>query len=319
MKRYLLAGIAAVLLALAGQTCAADFPVKPIRVIIPFSPGGITDVMGRALAVEMSRTLGQQVIVENRAGALGAIGTAAVASAPADGYTLLFVPSTFTQMPQTNKNLTFDVERDFEPITIPLVTPIFIFANSRHPAQNLNELMAYLRANPQTPYATSGIGSPGHVAFALLSEQLKIDLVHVPYKGGADSSAATAAGDVPLAVVAPQPGLGMAEQGRLKVLGVVGNSRSKLLPNVPSVGETGLPIVENKVWLGFLAPRGTPKDVVARLHKDISMALQSESVMARAKASAVDIETPISSADFAAQIGREVKVWADLYRRLKLQ
>ena len=319
MTRYLLAGAAAVFFALAGLASAADYPTRPIRVIIPYSAGGITDVMGRTIAAEMSRTLGQQVIVENRAGALGAIGTAAVASAPPDGYTLLFLPSTFTQMPQTNKNLTFDVERDFEPITIPLVTPIFIFANSKHPAQNLNELIAHLRANPQTPYATSGIGSPGHVAFALLSEQLKVDLTHVPYKGGADSTAAAAAGDVPLAVVAPQPGLAMAEQGRLKVLGVVGNSRSKLLPNVPSLGETGLPIIENKIWLGFIAPRGTPKDIIARLHKDISAALQSQAVIATAKASSVSIETPISSAEFSAQISREVKLWADLYRRLKLQ
>jgi tripartite-type tricarboxylate transporter receptor subunit TctC len=316
-RLFALAALAVV--AASGRLAVAqDYPAKPIRMILPYAAGGVTDVMGRAIAFEMSKTMGQQVIVDNRPGASSAIGMAATAHAAPDGYTIMFTASTFTQMPYSNKNLGMDVEKDFQPITMGLSFPIVIFANPKHPSGTLAAFIAYVKANPGLPYSTSGVGSPGHVAFAVLNAHLNAGMEHVPYKGGSESTNAAAMGEVPIAVAAPQPGLGLAEQGRLRILGVTGAKRSKLMPQTPSLAELGLPVVDVKVWVGFFAPKGTPPAIVARLHKEIRAALASEAVAARARSIAMEVEDDNSPADFAAVVSQEVRMWAELYKRFNL-
>lgn len=297
---------------------AQDYPARPIKLVVPYAPGGATDAIGRALAVELSKGLGQQVVVENRPGASGAIGMQAVAAAPPDGHTLMLMVSTITQMPSTNKSLKLDIARDFKPITIPFSLPIVIFSHPTQPYSTLSEMVAYIQKNRKVSYATSGPGSPGHIAFAVLNEHLKADMVHIPYKGGAESTAATASGDVPIAVAAPQPGIGWAREGRIRMLGVVSAKRSSLLPEIPSLGEVGAATIDMRSWLGLFAPGGTPSEIVARLHKEVTVAVKSEALISKARATSTEMETPNTPAEFAALIDRELKMWPEVFSKVKL-
>lgn len=300
------------------QVCAATFPERPVKLVIPFAAGGSLDVVGRSLALELAKGLGVQVVVENRPGATGLIGMQAVASAPPDGHTILMTVNSMTQLPAMNKSMKLDIERDLAPITIPFSVPIIIFSNNSTPYRNLSEFVDFVKKNPRTPYATSGLSSPGHVAFAVLNDHLKTQMTHIPYKGGAESTAAVVAGVVPIAVAAPQPGVGWAREGRLKMLGVVSAKRASVIPDVPSLSEVGVAALDLKNWFGLFAPGKTPKPIVDRLLKEVTVALRSEAVIATAKSASIEIEAPISPDDFSALISKELKTWPEVFKRVKL-
>lgn len=268
-----------VLLAIACASAAAaqDFPSKPIRVVITYPPGGSTDVVGRALAAKLTEGLGQQVVVDNRGGAGGIIGTEIVARAAPDGYTLLLGTSAGMSInPLLHKKLPYDVERDFAPISLVVVNPQALVAHPGVPASNVQELIKLARAKPgQINYASPGVGSPNHMGMELLKSMTGINVVHVPYKGGGPAMTELLAGQVQLLFNSIPSVLPQVKAARLKALAVGSARRSRAMPEVPTVAESGVPGYEYATWYGLFAPTGTPRPIVAKLNQAVATALKN--------------------------------------------
>ena len=271
MLSRFLAGVAAVF-ALCAGAFAQNYPVKPVRIVIPFSAGGLTDLLGRGIASELSKMWGQQVIVENRAGANTIIAAELVAKSPADGYTILLANDPTLSINQyTYSKLPYDPVRDFatvinieQSVTVLVVTPSL-------PASNLQELIAMAKARPgEVTYGTFGYGSSTHLDTVELSTMAGVKLNHIPFKGIADVLPAVMSGQVNMALSAVAPALPYIRSGRLKALAYAGAQRSKVLPNVPTYGEAGLPGFFTHGWFGFIVPSGTPRPVIDKIAADTS-------------------------------------------------
>jgi tripartite-type tricarboxylate transporter receptor subunit TctC len=256
---------------------ATAYPVKPVRVIVTYAPGGSTDVVARMLANQLTEKLGQQVVVDNRGGAGGIIGTDIVAHSAPDGYTLLFGTSAGLSInPLLQKRLPYDVERDFAPVSLVVVNPQVLVAYPGLPANNMGELIKLARSRPgQINYASPGVGSPNHMGMELLKSMTGIDLVHVPYKGGGPASTDLIAGQVSLLFNSIPSVLPYMRSGRLKALAVGSATRSPATPEIPTVAESGVPGFEYATWYGMFTAAGTPRPVVARLNEAIVQALSS--------------------------------------------
>ncbi|HWI13492.1 MAG TPA: tripartite tricarboxylate transporter substrate binding protein [Burkholderiales bacterium] len=267
------------LLALAWTATAGAqaFPSKPIRVVITYPPGGSTDVVGRALAAKLTEGLGQQVVVDNRGGAGGIIGTDIVAHAAPDGYTVLLGTSAGMSInPLLHKKLPYNVQRDFVPVSLVVVNPQALVAHPAVAASNVQELIKLARAKPgQINYASPGVGSPNHMGMELLKSMTGINVVHVPYKGGGPAMTELLAGQVQLLFNSIPSVLPQVKAGRLKALAVGSARRSPAMPDVPTVAESGVPGYEYATWYGLFAPAGTPRPVVAILSKAVDTALSS--------------------------------------------
>ena len=257
-----------ILVALAATAAAADYPARPIRVVVTYAPGGSTDVVARMLASHLVDDLRQQVVIDNRGGAGGIIGTDIVAHAAPDGYTLLFGTSAGLLInPLLQKKLPYDVERDFAPISLIVVNPQILVAYPGLPAGSVGELVKLARARPgQINYASPGIGSPNHMGMELLKSMAGIDLVHVPYKGGAPAVTDLLAGQVQLLFNSMPSVLPLVKSGRLKALAIGSATRSPAAPEIPTVAESGVRGYEYVTWYGLFAPAKTPREVVARLN-----------------------------------------------------
>ena len=264
---------------LHGLAVAAEppFPSKPVRLVLTYAPGGSTDVVMRMLAPDMSQALGQQVVIDNRGGAGGIIGTEIVAHAVPDGYTILLGTSAGMSInPLIQKNLPYDVHRDFAPISLVVVNPQMLVANPNLPANSVSELITLARAKPgQLNYASPGVGSPNQMGMELLKTMAGIDLVHVPYKGGGPASTDLLAGQVSLMFNSIPSMLQYVKAGRLKALAVGSAKRSPAVPDVPTVAESGVPGYEYATWYGLFAPAHTPAPVIARLNAAIAAALRN--------------------------------------------
>ena len=246
------------------------YPTKPIRILVPFAPGGGTDLMARAIAVRYTETWGQPVVVDNRAGGNGNIGTEIVAKAPADGYTLLFnTNATLVINPHMSK-LGYDPVRDFAPITQAAVLPFVLLLHPSVPAKSVPELIALIKAKPgEFNYGSSGNGGGAHLAGELLKTMAKLEMTHVPYKGAAPALIALIGGEVKFMFVSVVPATPLIESGKLRVIGVSSPKRSPSLPNVPAVAETpGLAGFASDLWYGLLAPAKTPQAVVDKLYQE---------------------------------------------------
>jgi tripartite-type tricarboxylate transporter receptor subunit TctC len=268
-----------ILLAMAFATAAAaqNFPSKPVRVVITYPPGGSTDVVGRALAAKLTEALGQQVVVDNRGGAGGIIGSDIVAHATPDGYTVLLGTSAGMSInPLLHKKLPYDVQRDFAPISLVVINPQALVAHPALPANNVQELIKLARAKPgQINYASPGVGSPNHMGMELLKSMTGINVVHVPYKGGGPAMTELLAGQVQLLFNSIPSVLPQVKAGRLKALAVGSARRSPAMPDVPTVAESGVPGYEYATWYGLFAPAGTPRPVIAQLNKAVAAALKN--------------------------------------------
>jgi tripartite-type tricarboxylate transporter receptor subunit TctC len=257
--------------ALVAGTAAAQYPTKPITMIVPWPPGGPSDIAARPLAKGLTESLGKVLVVENRGGASGNIGTAYVAKqAPADGYTVLVTSSSpIVINPSLYKQMPFDPAKDLAPITNVLRVPLVLAVNPSVPAKNLKELLAYIKSQGgKFQYASSGSGTPQHLTGELFRTVAKLDMVHVPYKGSAPAITDALGGHVPMlfdSTVAIVPHL---KAGKLRPIAITSAKRSPLLPDVPTFAEAGLPGVESYAWYGFFARAGTPKDVIDRLNTD---------------------------------------------------
>src|SRR2546421_6278060 len=286
---------------------AQDYPAKPLRFIVPFPPGGGNDTVARAIAQQMSPALGQPVVVDNRPGAGGSVGAEAAAKAPPDGYTLFLAGvGSHAVNPNLHARLPYDAVKDFAPITLVASAPSVLVVNPAVPARSIAEFTAYARANPgKLNYASNGNGSAAQLAAAMYESMANVRMVHVPYKGIAPALTDLLSGEVQLmfgTVVALVPHI---QAGKLRALAVTSRKRSALLPNVPTLAESGLPEYEAGSWYGILAPAGTPREIVGRLHAAIVKALKQPEVAKRLATEGAEVigSTP---AQFGAHIKAEL-------------
>ena len=271
-----LSQIAAIILGfIALQVSAQTYPNKPIKIVIPYGPGGAPDILGRLIGVKIQTSLGQPVVVENYPGAGGMIGTDFVAKAPPDGYTILVATTANLSIsPHLYPKMPYNALKDFTPITLVANSPLILTVSKNVPANNLKELIAYGKANPdKLNYASAGSGTIQHVAGALFANMAGIDAVHVPYKGTAQILPDLVAGRVNLMFNSPAPMLPLVKDGSLKAIAIGSLNRSPLIPEYSTVSEQGLAGFDVGPWYAFFAPAGTPPAVIARLNKDITAAL----------------------------------------------
>ena len=293
---------------------ADDYPSRPVRVIVPFSPGGAVDGPMRLVAQELGKQLGQSVVVENRPGAGATIGSDAVAKAPADGYTLLLASQTNAIAATLYPKLPFDPIEDFAPITLIGREPGVVVVHPSLPVKTLQELIAYVKAHPgQVDYASSGNGSGQHLFAALLCSMTGMKMNHVPYRGSGQATADLLGGQVQVSIPGVAGMLGHIKSGKLRALAVTGAARAPQLPDVPTVGEAGVAGYEAYVWMGLLAPKGTSAVVVDKLQREVAVALNSAEVrnyMANASIEVVG-STPV---EFGAFFRKEKDTWAKIVR-----
>lgn len=277
-----LALAAAALSLLAGPAVAQDsYPNKPIRLVVPFVPGGVTDSSGRLIADFLGRRLGQQVIVDNKPGASGNIGTALAAQAPADGYTLLLAfDGTMVINPHVFAKVPFDTLKDFGPVGKIGNATLILVANPELPAKTLQEVIALSKTKP-LPYGTSGIGGTPHIAGEMLAQRTGAKLEHVPYKGGGQAMTDVMGGAIPLVYTAVAGAQSHVKAGKLKAIAVSSAKRSSSLPDVPTFAEAGVPDLVADSWVGILAPAATPPAVLARLNAELNAVLNDPAVRER--------------------------------------
>jgi len=293
---------------------AADYPNKAIRVVTGSAPGGGSDTVARTLSEKLSEHFGQPVLVDNRAGAGGAIGADIVAKAPPDGYTWLVATSSSIVVSPAMQKLPYDVERDFTPVMQVSTVPFILAVNPSVPAKSVSELIALAKARPgQLSYATSGIGAMSHLAMELFKYQAGVNLVHVPYRGSAPAAYDLIAGQVQAAFNNLIPTLPHVKSGRLRALGVSSLRRASVLPEVPTVAESGLPGFEALQWYGVLLPPGVPKSMAAFVHRELAAALKIPSVRARLAEEGGEIigGTP---EQYAAVIHNDLAKWTRLVK-----
>jgi tripartite-type tricarboxylate transporter receptor subunit TctC len=299
---------------LADTAVAQDFPTRPVRVIVPFSPGGAVDGPMRIVAQELGKRWGQQVVVENKPGAGATIGAEMVAKAAPDGYTLLLASQTNAISATLYTKLVFDPIEDFAPISLIGREPGVLVVNPALPVNNFQEFVAYVKARPgQVDYASSGNGSGQHLFMALLASMTGMKLSHVPYKGSAQATTDVLGGQVPVSIPGTAGMVGHIKAGKLRALAVTGAKRSPQLPDVPTVMESGVPGYEAYVWMGLLAPKGTPMAVVDKISRDVVAVLATPEVKAYMATAGIEIvgSTP---AEFGTFFRAERALWAKVVR-----
>jgi tripartite-type tricarboxylate transporter receptor subunit TctC len=313
--KYLIAATIAAALALSAQ--AADYPTKPIRVLVPFAPGGVVDTSARILTNKIAETKGWQFVVDNRPGANGFIAVGTTARATADGYTLLAAHTgEFSVNPMLFKNVPYDFERDFTSIIMVSDAPMLVVVNASSPFNNLKDLIAGAKAKPgQLTFGSPGTGSVNHMATEWLVAAAGAKALHVPYKGGAPAVSAVAGNEV-VFTVAGLPGvLPHLQAKRVKVLGVTTAKRSPQVPDYMSAQEAGIPGVDASIWVGLFAPKGTPKDIVDKLYKASAEVLQMPDVKQRYASVGGAETTTMGTAAFNKRISSEL----ERYRKVAAQ
>jgi tripartite-type tricarboxylate transporter receptor subunit TctC len=299
----------------AAVALAQPFPAKPVKLVIPFPPGGSLDNVGRLLAQKLSDAWGQSVVVENRPGAGGNVGADAVAKSPADGYTVVMgALSTHAVNPSLYAKMPYDAVKDFAPISLVAITPNVLTVNATLPVNSLKDLIAYAKANPgKVNFGSGSNGSAGHLAGELFKLETKTDVQHIPFKGGAPATQALVAGETQFMFDNLANAMAQLKSGRIKALAVTTGERSKLAPDLPTMAEAGMPGFDISTWFGILAPAGTPPDVVAKWNAELVKALNAPDVREKMLAQGAD-PAPTTPAEFAAFIAREREKYARIVK-----
>lgn len=302
----------------AGSALAQNYPTRPVRIVVPFAPGGATDIVTRIVAQRLTDSWGQTVVVDNRAGAGGNIGADIVAKAAGDGYTILMTSgSIVTANPHMYRKMTFNPSRDLAAVTNVASGPQALVVNPAMPAKTLKEFIAMAKAKPKSiNFGSAGVGTQTHLAAESIVSAAGIDVTHVPYKGEGPALADLVGGQIQFVTPNLSAAIGFVQQGKLRALGVTSKERSKQLPNVPAIAET-LPGFENLGWFGFVVPASTPAATISRIHQDTVKVLQSADVRARFEQLGMEAvgNTP---EDFARAIKEESNRWARIIRERKL-
>ncbi|MEI6320095.1 MAG: tripartite tricarboxylate transporter substrate binding protein [Pseudomonadota bacterium] len=317
--RAALAGIAAFSLLAATGAHAQSFPVKPVRIISPFEAGGSNDGVIRPVGPRMGELLGQQVLVENRPGAGGVVGSEVVARANPDGYTLLVGTTSTHAINPALRKLPYDAERDFAPVGLVGVSPYVMLVNPSLPAKTVKEMIALARRKPGAiDYGSGGIGTPGHLAGAVFARMTGTELTHVPYKSGASSITDAVAGRISMVFTTMLVADSLIEAGRVRALGVTTLTRLPRFPNLPTVDESGLPGYEFTLWLGVLAPAKTPEPTITRLSDALAGSLRDKQTQAALAGQSVEVlyEAPKT---FGERIRRELAVYSKLIKETGLK
>lgn len=302
-----------------GVAHGQGWPTRPVKLLVPFPPGGATDVCARALSDHLAQALGQAVIVENRGGASGAVGTAEAAHANPDGYTILFGANAITLLHLATKNLPYDTLRDFVAVTQVSTQPNAIAVNPALPVNSIKELIAYAKANPgKLSYAHPGEGSSQHLTAELLWKLAGVSLVGVPYRGGGQAIKDLLGGHVQVAVLGSTPLIPQYHAGRIRILAFTSKERFPQMPEIPTLADAGFPQFDSTQWLGLLAPRGTSPDIVRRLYVETAKVLALPDVKVQLGNAAME---PVGSTpeQFSAVIRTEIEHWGKVARELGIQ
>lgn len=299
----------------------AEYPERPIRLLLPFPAGGAVDIVTRVMAAKMSADLGKTFIIENKSGAGGIVATDAVAKAAPDGYTLLITTPNHTINAAMQPSLPYDTEKDLLPISVLAEVPEVLVSNPKAPFTNFAEFVAYAKANPgKLDYASAGIGTLPHVTMEMLMRRVGVQLTHIPYRGAAPAMTDLLSGVVQLKLDTYATSNSQVAAGGLRMLAIASSHRSKLMPDVPTIAELGLPGYEGILWIGMMAPAGTPKAIIDKLAAASAKAARDPAVVERLTRDGVDLVggTP---AQFGAQIARELPQWRELAKaaNIKLQ
>jgi tripartite-type tricarboxylate transporter receptor subunit TctC len=320
-RRQLLqtAAIALTALALGQIAKAQDYPNRPVRVIVPYAPGGVTDTFARIIAQQLSERLGKQFYVENITGGSGNIGTGQAARAAADGYNLLVAFSSFVVNPTLFDKLPFDPIKDFEPVTLAVSSTTVLVVHPSLPATTVKELVALIKQNPgKYNFASAGTGTQSHLAGEQFRLLLGLDLVHVPFNGGAPAVASVIAGHTPIGFTSPTAAMEHVKDGKVRALAVTGKARSQTMPEVQTMTEAGYPDIKGDSWVGLLAPTGTPKEIVSRLNREIVAVLALADMRERLLTLGYD---PVASTpeEFTQRIKDEIRLWGDIIRQANIK
>ena len=310
---------AAVAAALVLVTCGAaaqstrtakEYPSKPIRWIVPFAPGGSADILSRVIAQRITEHWGQQIVVDFRPGAGGILGTKIAANAPADGYTVVLVPSTFTSSPSLYRKPPYDPVKDFAPVSLVATSPLILVVPVSLPVKSVSELVALAKAKPgELNYASSGVGVAAHMAGELLKSMAKVDIIHISYKGNAPALQGLLGGQVHMMFSNAPSALPHVKAGKLRAVAVSTLKRCALVPDIPTVAESGFPRFDANNWGGLLAPANTPKAIVSELQNEISRVTQLPEVKAKLVNYGFEVVGNTSEA-FQSYIREEIAKWA---------
>jgi tripartite-type tricarboxylate transporter receptor subunit TctC len=300
------------MIAPAAVLAQSEFPVKPIRILVPLAPGGGNDAIARMVGTRLQERLGQPILVDNRPGAGGVVGTEIAARAAPDGYTMIVVNNSHVIMGDLYSKLSFDPMRDFTPISLAASSPLMVVVHPSLPVNNITELLAWTRANPgKMNYGTSGVGSPPHLAGELLAQMGKVDMTAIVFKGIGPAVAAVMGNEIPMTLPNLIVGIPQAKAGRVRALAITSLKRSESAPDLPTVAEAGLPGYEAAIWFGFLAPRGVAAPIVDRLNREIVNVLRLPEVRQQITGIGAD---PIASTP--AEFGAVMKSDAERLGRL---
>jgi tripartite-type tricarboxylate transporter receptor subunit TctC len=311
--RSLLVAAAGLLFALTSFGAAQDYPTRPVRIVVPFSPGGFNDIVGRLIAAQLTERLGKQFVVENRAGAGGIIAGEMVANAPKDGHTLLIVSMAITINPHLYK-MPYDPLKAYAPVAVLAGAPNVLSVNQALPAQSLKDLLAMAKAKPgDLKYASSGVGTFMHLCPELFKMMAGVDILHVPFKGAGPALIDVAGGDSQMSFGSVPSTMTLIRSGKLRALGVGGLKRSFALPDVPTIDEAGVPGYQCANWIGLIAPAGTPEPIIARLHHELTAAQDSPELKKQfANEGAETLR--MSPAEFGAFIASELGKWGEVVK-----
>lgn len=307
--------VAAALAAVPVTGSAQTYPARPVKLIVPFPPGGSLDFAGRLIAQKLTESWGQSVVVENKPGAGGNIGADLVAKAPPDGYTVLLgALSTHAVNPSLYANMPYDAARDFAPITLIAITPNVLVVNASSPVHTVKEFIAYTKANAgKLSFGSGSNGSAGHLAGELYKVETRTDAVHIPYKGGAPATQALLAGDTQFMFDNLANAMAQVKGGKLRALAVTTAKRSSLAPELPTMAEAGLPDFDISTWYGLFAPAGTPPAIIARWNVDVTKILNTPDVRARFVADGAE-PAPDTPDEFARFIAAELAKYARIVK-----
>ncbi|MEI7786178.1 MAG: tripartite tricarboxylate transporter substrate binding protein [Betaproteobacteria bacterium] len=318
VKRFARLAVSA-LLALMAASAQSAFPDKPVRLIVPFPAGGTVDAVARTLGAQLALVLSTPVLIENVPGAGGSLAAQRVVKSTADGYTLLFTTPNHTINPALNDKLGFDTARDLAPVSLVAQIPELLIAHAGQPYSDFAGFVKYASANPgKLSYASAGNGTLPHITMELLLQKLNLQALHIPYKGAAPALNDVLSGVVALKYDTIATAAAHVRAGRIRPLALASLKRSPLMPDVPTIAEAGLPGYQGILWMGVLAPAGTPRDVVETVHKGLVQALRDPALVKRFETDGVEA-VGSAPADFARLIDTELRQWAEVVKRANIK